>query len=182
MDSTRDELGLLLGFDGDFNDYEAIDEEAVDIDALLGRRIPPGHLRGLGMHGSGSMIALWRVDLMTPWSEAPAVWLDSEGDPMAPIANSPAELLALLTMYTGTIYDALSAALSPRGKKAGRGWNKRTAAGIERAALEHENHARYVAALRELGIKPLFNAFDLVRAAVVAHGTVTAWAERFPAP
>ena len=178
MDDKKDYLGLLLSLDLSFNDYEAIDEEELDVDALLGRKIPAGHLRGVGMHGSGSMIALWRVDPSTPWAEAPAVWLDSEGEPMAPIARSPAELLALLTMYTGAIYDALMEALRPRSR--GRGWNKRTAAEIETAADEYEEHPRYVAAIRELGVKPLFNAFDVVQAAVVAHGTVTAWAQRFP--
>jgi len=178
MDDKKDYLGFLLSFDGLFNDYEAIDEEALDVDALLGRQIPAGHFRGVGMHGSGSMIALWRVDRATPWAAAPVVWLDSEGEPMAPIASSPAELLSLLTMYTGTVYDALMDALRPRAK--GRGWNKRTAAGIESVAAEYEDHARYVAGIRELGVKPLFNAFDVVRAAVVAHGTVTAWAQDFP--
>lgn len=178
MDDTKDYLGFLFSFDGAFNDYEAIDEEELDVDALLGRQIPAGHFRGVGMHGSGSMIALWRVDPSTPWAEAPAVWLDSEGEPMAPIARSHGELLALLTMDTGAIYDALKEALRPRSK--GRGWNKRTAAEIEAAADDYEDHPSYVAAIRELGVKPLFNAFDVVKAAVAEHGTVTAWAQGFP--
>jgi hypothetical protein len=174
-DTTEVMLDLLADFDGDFNDFEAIDDDDLDLEALLGRRIPDGHFRAIGMHGSGSTIALWRPDLGMAWAEAPAVWLDSEGEPMAPIARSMAELLALLTMYTGTIYDAIKAAQRSRVA----GWKRRTAEAIAETAEEHEDHAAYVEAIAALGVEPVVDACATIKAALDAFGTVDAWAARF---
>lgn len=62
----------------------------------------------IGQHPSHSLIAYWilpKHDI----SNAPIVWLDSEGSPMCVFCSSIQEFLSLLPYNTGMIYDIICA-------------------------------------------------------------------------
>jgi hypothetical protein len=92
-----------------FNDLEPARGRS-DMERLVGVSGLDDHLVPLGLHGSGSWVALWRRDARTPWSEAAWVWIDAQGSPWEPFAVSAPQGLAMLALDVGTIFDALSVA------------------------------------------------------------------------
>src|SRR5688500_9032332 len=57
-----------------------------DLLAHLGKAVPKDSLLVFGQHGSGSLLAVWRTDPRMPPARCPVIWLDSEGDPIEPLA------------------------------------------------------------------------------------------------
>ena len=71
----------------------------------LGKAVPKDSLLVFGQHGSGSLLAIWRTDPRMPPGRCPVIWLDSEGDPIEPLAVDFAAFLALLPYGMGQLHD-----------------------------------------------------------------------------
>ena len=165
----------------DFNDFEPrtgpSSSDGADLAGLLGRKVPAEAFDVLGSHGSGSLIALWRPSEEVPWERAPAVWIDSEGDPCEVFAASLADALSLLALNMGTLYDAMRAV--ERGEQSG--WKERTHKGIANMPSKYKEHPSYLKAIAVHGIKPTANAYVAIKAARQAHPSLRAWADKLPA-
>lgn len=84
----------------------------------LGKAVPKDSLIAFGQHGSGSLVALWRRDPAAPWTDAPVVWLDSEGDPIEALAPNFAAFLGLLPFGLGQLHDLIRKAQRLRDRAA----------------------------------------------------------------
>lgn len=173
------------------NDYEILgaDAGADDVPLLLGRAVPTDRFSVLAQQGAGCLFALWRKEESMTWADAPVVWLDSEGDPTAPIASSLAEFVSLVLVRSGAVYDALRAA--ERASDATRAelvqkWSERTATEREKTRDEYEDmgeqhlHDELLRELDRLQITPAANVFTVIDAAFQRHGSLREWADQFP--
>jgi hypothetical protein len=59
----------------------------------------------------GSIISAWNESKSADIAQCPVVWIDGNGDPYAVIGKNFADLLSLLHIYPGTIYDVLNATI-----------------------------------------------------------------------
>lgn len=181
------EIVEWLGAVGHFNDFELEPGDAGTVADLLGVGDLDAHLYPLGFHGSGSWVALWRRDPSTPWGDAPWVWIDSEGSPWEVFASSAEEGLAALSLYTGTLYDALSAATrtiddSGAEAEAREQWRTRTPKALADAATRYEGQREHRARLARAGIALPTNAYATALDALRRHGRFSQWLTERSAP
>ena len=62
----------------------------------------------IGIHKSGSLIAIWQLNNTLNILENPIVWIDSEGSPLCVIAINYLEFLSILPYGVGLFYDVIS--------------------------------------------------------------------------